>query len=235
MLRTFTFRKRARILPPHTRDNSSSSSIKKLQDAFRDPNSPYHIPPGSQGPASPDEVQEEHSFEEQLENARSKLAKAGFSRQFFWQQPMIWGYHDSFQHVNNVHYVRFFESSRIHWMSHLGNRLGGPKRAEALLKGKGISLILKSIQVNFRRPVTYPDTLLLSHKPYVPQTSPTTNPDDPSHLYLTSSAFSVAQQAFVAHSYETIVWYDYDKLRKCDPGEEYRNAVWETFGEPPRG
>ncbi|KAK1230726.1 hypothetical protein PQX77_006176 [Marasmius sp. AFHP31] len=118
-------------------------------------------------------------------------------------------------------------------MTHLGNRLGGPTRADALLKGKGVSLILKSIQVNYRRPVTYPDTLLLSHKPYIPQHEDAKY-QDPSHLYLASSAFSVAQQAFVAHAYETIVWYDYDKLRKCDPGDEYRNAVWDTFGGSPR-
>ncbi|KAG7094331.1 hypothetical protein E1B28_007930 [Marasmius oreades] len=218
-------------IPLTTRNNSSSPSIKHLQEAFRDPKSPYYISPGSQGPASPDEVGEEHSFEEKLEQARLKMVEAGF----FWQQQVAWGDHDAFHHVNNVHYVRFFESSRIRWMTHLGNRLGGPQRADSLLKGKGISLILKSIQVNYRRPVTYPDTLLLSHKPYVPQPTPTTNPDDPSHLYLTSSAFSVAQQAFVAHAFETSVWYDYDKLRKCDPGREYRNAVWETFGGPPRG
>ena len=52
--------------------------------------------------------------------------------------------------------------SRIHWMSTFGERFGGPSAAEALLKGKGVSLILKSIQVNFRRPVTHPDTVSLS-------------------------------------------------------------------------
>ena len=50
-------------------------------------------------------------------------------------------------------------------MSTFGERFGGPSAAEALLKGKGVSLILKSIQVNFRRPVTHPDTVSLpSHR-----------------------------------------------------------------------
>ena len=47
-------------------------------------------------------------------------------------------------------------------MSTFGERFGGPSAAEALLKGKGVSLILKSIQVNFRRPVTHPDTVSFS-------------------------------------------------------------------------
>lgn len=44
-------------------------------------------------------------------------------------------------------------------MQHLGLRLGGSERSKALIQGKGIGLILKSIKVNFRRPVLYPDTV----------------------------------------------------------------------------
>lgn len=45
------------------------------------------------------------------------------------------------------------------WLIRLGNLLGGEKRVQAMLAGEGISLILKSINVNFRRPVTFPDTV----------------------------------------------------------------------------
>jgi len=48
-------------------------------------------------------------------------------------------------------------------MTCLGNRLGGPAKADAFLKGKGISLIMKSIEVKYRRPVTFPDTVSLFH------------------------------------------------------------------------
>lgn len=41
----------------------------------------------------------------------------------------------------------------------MGNELGGPEKARAMLKAQGVSLILKSIEVKFRRPVTYPDTV----------------------------------------------------------------------------
>ncbi|KAJ3822712.1 HotDog domain-containing protein [Lentinula raphanica] len=223
------------------------STIKALQAAFRDPTSPLYLAPGTKGPASPDEHEETKSsdslpvFNELIQQARTKLVQAGFHHTTIWEQPVAWGDQDSFQHVNNVQYVRYFESSRIRWMVQLGNRLGGPAKAEALCKGKGISLIIKSLNINYRRPVTYPDTLLISHKPLPPkpptQTQYSTNsvnvnveaPSDPAALLLTSSAFSVNQQAFVAHCHETLVWYDYEKLRKCVPGEEYRTAVWEPY------
>lgn len=44
-------------------------------------------------------------------------------------------------------------------MMALGEQLGGPSRARAMLNGQGISLILKSIEINFRRPVTFPDNV----------------------------------------------------------------------------
>lgn len=33
------------------------------------------------------------------------------------------------------------------------------------------------------------------------------------------------QQAFVAYSNEVLVWYDYDKLKKCDPGDGIRDII----------
>jgi len=59
--------------------------------------------------------------------------------------------------------VRFFESSRIRWISSIGEELGGQAQANAFLRAMGISFILKSIEVNFRRPVQYPDTVSLIH------------------------------------------------------------------------
>ena len=44
-------------------------------------------------------------------------------------------------------------------MTSLGNELGGPSRAEAMIQGRGLSMILKSIKVQFKRPVTFPDTV----------------------------------------------------------------------------
>ncbi|KAF8809535.1 hypothetical protein BYT27DRAFT_7136205 [Phlegmacium glaucopus] len=203
-----------------------SSSISALQAAFRDPTSPFHIPPGSQGPESPDSPpllqnltmssSESHPelIVDPLEQAREKLRVAGFDPKSFWEQHIVWGDHDAFQHVNNVRYARFFESSRIKWMISMGDELGGPSRGKAMMNGQGISLILKSMELRFRRPVTYPDTLLIGYR-----LLPPTKDQDPSTFHAAASAYSLAQNAFVTHSTDTLVWYDYDKLKKCDPGE----------------
>ncbi|KAF8075214.1 Thioesterase/thiol ester dehydrase-isomerase [Lyophyllum atratum] len=204
--------------------HSRGKTISALQAAFQDPSSPFHIPPGTQGPASPDLPSEVEDVVDPLEDAQHKLTEAGFDPASFWEQRIVWGDQDPFQHVNNVRYIRFFESSRIKWMMSLGHELGGPPKAEAMIKGQGISLILKSIDVRFRRPVTYPDTLLVGYRPKHP--SPSADIHDLATFNVTAAAYSLGQRAIVATSNEALVWYDYEQLKKRDPGEEVRSVVW---------
>jgi len=207
-----------------TRSSNGQSSIRSLQAAFKDPTSPFYIAPGSQGPSSPDELPVSSivanvSLPDQsvAELARKKLIDLGCDPTSFWEQQIEWGSHDAFQHVNNVHYVRFFESARIKWILSIGHELGGPAKAESMLKGKGVGFIVKYIDVNYKRPVTYPDTLLIGHKPSISSSQTEFN--------LHATAYSYAQSAIVAESKCVTVWYDYDTLRKCDPGEEAWTVV----------
>ncbi|KAH9996498.1 hypothetical protein BJV77DRAFT_987374, partial [Russula vinacea] len=102
-------------------------------------------------------------------------------------------------------------------MSSIGEELGGQAQADAFLRARGISFILKSIEVNFRKPVQYPDTLLIAHKP-----APDPDPKRASTQFLLhGGAFSYTQRAIVADSTSVITWYDYDRLAKCDPGDVY--------------
>jgi hypothetical protein len=131
------------------------------------------------------------------------------------------------------------------WLTSVADELGGPDRVRAMLQGRGISFILKSISVNFKRPVVFPDTvrplqyknaiyvyyscstfsqLLIAHKPHLPPGSLESKPK--SHFNVAAVAYSYAQQAIVAESDSVVVWYDYDALRKCDPGEESRQVIW---------
>ena len=50
---------------------------------------------------------------------------------------------------------------------------------------------------------------------------------DPSVLQLKGSAYSLRQRAFVAHTEEEVVWYDYDHLRKSAPEERHLRALWD--------
>jgi acyl-CoA thioesterase FadM len=98
------------------------------------------------------------------------------------------------------------------WLMALGKVLGGEERVKAMLAGQGVSLILKSANINFRRPVTFPDTLLIGHKPIISSSR--------TQFTLNAVLYSYAQQAVVADSDSVLVWYDYDSLRKCDPGDD---------------
>jgi len=47
---------------------------------------------------------------------------------------------------------------------------------------------------------------------------------------LAAALYSYTQQRVVADSESTIVWYDYDKLRKCDPGDEAWRVLRDVMG-----
>ncbi|EMD39096.1 hypothetical protein CERSUDRAFT_112789 [Gelatoporia subvermispora B] len=262
---------------PYSGSARSYSSIKALQDAFRDPSSPFHLPPGTQGPASPDPppdaellhtsasntpvglpeeslssqdqsaptgesplttkpepnatplsmaekwtlLKPSHPSKSIEERAREHMIKGGFDPDSFWEQKVVWGDHDAFQHVNNVRYVRFFESSRIQWMQALAREIGGPQREAAILRAKGVGLILKSISIDYKAPVTFPDTLLVAHKVHT-GTRPTLSW---SHFHLSGAIYSYAHKRVVTTCDSILVWYDYDKLQKCDPGKKVREIL----------
>ncbi|TBU39551.1 Thioesterase/thiol ester dehydrase-isomerase [Dichomitus squalens] len=185
---------RSRIALPCAR--YSSFTIETLQKKFRDPSSPYHIAPGTQGPDSPDPPVEEPLSPE--EEGRTKLAELGYDPESFWEQKVVWGDHDAFQHVNNVRYC--------------------------------VSLILKSISIDYKVPVTFPDTLLVAHKPHPGPAARNREPKTPArpaktHFFMAGAIWSYAQRRIVTESDSVLVWYDYDRLTKCDPGEEVKAAI----------
>lgn len=115
-------------------------------------------------------------------------------------------------------------------MVSLAHEIGGPSKAESMLKAKGVGLILKYVDVSYKRPVTFPDTLLIAHKPMLsyPISSKTgEKATEPSRTQfeVRAVAYSYAQKAIVAESDSVLVWYNYDVLKKCDPGDEVWNAL----------
>lgn len=63
--------------------------------------------------------------------------------------PVAWGEMDSFQHVNNIVYLRYFETARIAYFERL-DMMG-------YMEKTGIGPILATVQCKFRIPLTYPD------------------------------------------------------------------------------
>lgn len=110
-------------------------------------------------------------------------------------------------------------------MNSIGSEWGGSSKVQDMLKARGVSLILKSIFLDYKRPVVYPDTLLVAHQPHTgPLKHLTSTPDKRplphTHFYLKGAIWSCMQRKIVTECDSVIVWYDYDRLKKCDPGPE---------------
>src|SRR5579864_5811162 len=67
------------------------------------------------------------------------------------RQEVVWGEMDSYRHVNNVVYFRYFENARLEYFRQLG---WFEYEAQT-----GVGPILAATQCRFRRPLTYPDTI----------------------------------------------------------------------------
>jgi acyl-CoA thioester hydrolase len=65
-----------------------------------------------------------------------------------------WGEMDSFRHLNNVVFFRYFENARIEYMRRIG--------WFDLMDTTGLGPIVHSTQARFRKPVKYPDRLLIA-------------------------------------------------------------------------
>ena len=66
---------------------------------------------------------------------------------------VAWADMDALQHVNNTVFFRYFETARVTYLERIGF---ADDRAQA-----GVGPILASTHARFRRPVTYPDRLLV--------------------------------------------------------------------------
>jgi acyl-CoA thioester hydrolase len=69
------------------------------------------------------------------------------------RQAVVWGDMDSYRHVNNVVYFRYFENARLEYF----RRLDWP----AFESETGIGPILAATQARYRRALTYPDTIAI--------------------------------------------------------------------------
>ena len=74
--------------------------------------------------------------------------------------PIQWGDMDAFSHVNNVIYIRWFETARIE----LFRKMWGNKgiSLQEILNGNGVGPILANFNINYHMPLLYPDTVLIN-------------------------------------------------------------------------
>ncbi|EXJ78350.1 hypothetical protein A1O3_09511 [Capronia epimyces CBS 606.96] len=123
---------------------------------------------------------------------------------------IVWGEQDSMGHVNNVMYVRFAESARCNWILNYSQHLDPTHQRQwrELLTSRGIGLILKSITVDFKFPMTWPDRISVYHKLR-------SRPDEATEsLVLDVLIISELRQRPAARCLEESVVYDYRTAKK---------------------
>ncbi|OJD14688.1 hypothetical protein AJ78_04979 [Emergomyces pasteurianus Ep9510] len=145
----------------------------------------------------------------------------GIERQGLFRHNVVWGEMDimvgSIRHVNNVSYVRYAETARVNWTRNVGIHLD-PANKKAwfnLLGSSGVGLILKSIKIDYKFPMTAPDKISVYHKLSHPPPAPS-SPESSSYssFQLDVLILSEAHQRPAARCHEDIVTYDYQLGRK---------------------
>lgn len=130
------------------------------------------------------------------------------TRRGLFRQNVAWGEMDSMGHVNNVTYARYAETARVYFMRNYATHIDPAHKQEwmNLVSNKGVGVIMRSLKLDYKFPMTYPDKVTVYHKlaqspsgPYASQYS----------LYLQAMVISEAHQRPAARIHEDLVTYDY--------------------------
>ncbi|MCO4770812.1 MAG: acyl-CoA thioesterase [Deltaproteobacteria bacterium] len=124
--------------------------------------------------------------------------------------PIAWGDMDAFQHVNNTVFFRYFETARINYFSAVGTL--------APMESTGVGPILAETSCRFRRPLTFPDTVIAAVR--VPLESLEEDRYTMEHVL-----WSEAQQTIAAMGTGSIVSFDYRNERRAPVPEVVRAAM----------
>jgi acyl-CoA thioester hydrolase len=116
--------------------------------------------------------------------------------------PVVWGEMDSFGHVNNVYFFRYFETARIKYFESIN--------VLQIMKETNLGPILAETRCRYLKPVYYPDNLTVGVR--IKSTGKTS---------AVMEYLIVAEKAgVVATGSSVIVMIDYNTSEKCEiPGE----------------
>jgi acyl-CoA thioester hydrolase len=78
--------------------------------------------------------------------------------EFKIQLPVRWGDMDKFGHVSNVVYLRYIEDCRAQWMDSVPSHWQGSEAGP----------VVANININFRRPMYWPETVEITLNPLSP-------------------------------------------------------------------
>ena len=122
--------------------------------------------------------------------------------------PVQWGDQDAFQHVNNTVYLRWFESGRIAYARRVG--------LHELMAAERVGPILASIHCDYRRPITFPDSVRVGTRvARIGRTSLTMD-----HRIAAGSTGAIA-----AEGTSVIVLYDYTAAAPTPIPDRFRESI----------
>jgi acyl-CoA thioester hydrolase len=128
--------------------------------------------------------------------------------------PVVWGEMDSYRHVNNVVYFRYFENARLEYFRRLD--------WFAFEEATGVGPILAATQARFRRPLTYPDTVSITAR------VSTLGHD---RFTLEHRVVSHRLQEVAAEGQGTVVSFHYPSGKKVPVPEEIRKRIAALEGQ----
>ena len=134
------------------------------------------------------------------------------------EQAVVWGEMDAYEHVNNVVYFRYFENARLEYIRRLG--------WFELEEQTGIGPILAATQARFRKPLTYPDVVLIGAR--VPEVGA-------DRLRMEHLIVSRRLDAVATEGEGTIVTFDYKRGVKAAVPDELRRRIAALEATPAAG
>ncbi len=132
--------------------------------------------------------------------------------------PVQWGEMDAYDHVNNVVFFRQFESARVRYLVACG--------FVASYEEDRIGAILHSTSCRFRRPLRYPDTVLVGAR---------AEDVAEDRFVMGYRTVSLEQDAVAAEGTGTVVSFDYRQETKTPIPSAVRQGIRELEGGRPQG
>ncbi|GAA5862552.1 hypothetical protein JCM5296_006709 [Sporobolomyces johnsonii] len=155
-------------------------------------------------------------FQQRRDEALKFARDGGWYEDCLVEVPVAWGEQDANAHVNNAVYFRFLETGRLNLVRALSEALPEKQAKDLRGSGKGKGVILARISFDYKRPTTYPDTVLVLHKALRVSSR---------RLQLQHAVYSYTQQAVVGTGEAVMVAYDYDQLKSTEWPEEVVELV----------
>ncbi|CAM6054817.1 unnamed protein product [Sphagnum tenellum] len=123
----------------------------------------------------------------------------------------------SFGHLNNVAYMRYFESGRMAYFDQILKPHLTREEYHDFIAARGIGPIVKTVTMKYRAPCVYPDTVTVGVR-----IDPKSVKAD--RFVQTAIIVSHAQKRVIAEAECHVVTYDYVEKQKADLPEEILEA-----------